>query len=90
MAVAKTTDGVQVTTSTAAGRTEKDMVTSRVEFEKSENGGFIAKQYLRPKEEKAKKGDSCCGPFWFEPKTFTFTTPDECAAFLARAFGAKK
>lgn len=86
MAVAKTQEGVEVTTSSAAGRTEKDMVTSRIEVEHSENGGFIAKQYLRPKQEKPKKGDSCCGPFWFEPKVFTFKSSAEVAAFLDRAF----
>jgi hypothetical protein len=87
--MAKTADGAEVTTSS-----KKDdydgMVCSGCDVQPSANGGFIVRQSFRPPAEKPKKGDTCCGPSWIEPKTLVFKSIDEVATFLAGAFKSKK
>lgn len=91
MAVQKTPEGVEASVS-RRGDDYKGMVCSNVSVEPTDNGGFIVRQSFRPKAEKPRKGDMCCGPSWVEPKTLTFKSIGEVASFLKDAFpvAAKK
>lgn len=60
------------------------MELSRIEIEPSENGGFVAKCYMR--ESKSDRNRSTyCG--WHEPETYTFETFDSLVAWLKKKVG---
>ena len=75
-----------VTTTVKRDRPKADMALSRVSIEPTKNGGFTVECSYRPKDEKPRKGDVCCGPMWVEPDKFAFSSRRELVKFINEKF----
>lgn len=84
MAEAKTYEGTEKTVK--RDRDKADMVCARISIEPTKNGGFAVDKSYRPKDEKPKKGDACCGPMWVEPDKFAFSSKKELKKFIDESF----
>lgn len=80
-AVRSTPTGEAEYDTSASAEAKQSGTCQRVEFEKTENGGFTARaSYKAPQNPKGDVG-------YMEPKTYAFSSLPEAQAFLATAFG---